>query len=225
MQFRQTPVGFIPQVDAGYMIVVVQLPPGASLARTDAVQQRALDIALDVPGVGARRERGRLLRRDFHQRAECRRDLPDAQAVRRARQRSAPVGAGDSGRAQQPAVAESRKASSIAVLPPPVRGISNAGGFRMIIEDRAGRGPAALPRRCRRFMARAGTDAGHRTRLHAVRDLDAAGLSRHRPHQGAAARRQRAGRFQRAAGLYRLGLCQRLQSVRPHLPRHRAGAR
>src|SRR5579872_1260459 len=49
--FRQTPVGFIPQVDGGYIIVVVQLPPGASLARTDAVQQRALDIALQVPGV------------------------------------------------------------------------------------------------------------------------------------------------------------------------------
>ena len=49
--FRATPVGFIPQVDAGYIIVVVQLPPGASLARTDAVQQRVLDIALGVPGV------------------------------------------------------------------------------------------------------------------------------------------------------------------------------
>ena len=44
--FRTTPVGFIPQVDRGYLIVVVQLPPGASLARTDEVQQRALDIAL-----------------------------------------------------------------------------------------------------------------------------------------------------------------------------------
>ena len=49
--FRQTPVGFIPQVDGGYLIVVVQLPPGASLSRTDEVQQRALDIALQVPGV------------------------------------------------------------------------------------------------------------------------------------------------------------------------------
>ena len=35
----------------GYLIIVVQLPPGASLARTDAVQQRALDIALGAPGV------------------------------------------------------------------------------------------------------------------------------------------------------------------------------
>jgi multidrug efflux pump subunit AcrB len=50
-QFRKTPLGFIPQVDAGYMIVVIQLPPGASLSRTDAVQQHALDIALGVPGV------------------------------------------------------------------------------------------------------------------------------------------------------------------------------
>src|SRR6202008_2049986 len=49
--FRTTPIGFIPQVDRGYIIVVVQLPPGASLARTDAVQQRALDIAMQGPGV------------------------------------------------------------------------------------------------------------------------------------------------------------------------------
>ena len=49
--FRSAPVGFIPQVDAGYVIVVIQLPPGASLARTDVVQTRALDIALGVPGV------------------------------------------------------------------------------------------------------------------------------------------------------------------------------
>ena len=49
--FRTTPTGFIPQVDRGYIIVVVQLPPGASLARTDAVQQHALDIAMQVPGV------------------------------------------------------------------------------------------------------------------------------------------------------------------------------
>ena len=49
--FRKTPIGFIPQLDRGYLIIVVQLPPGASLARTDDVQQRALDIALEVPGV------------------------------------------------------------------------------------------------------------------------------------------------------------------------------
>jgi len=36
-EFRKTPTGFIPQIDRGYLIVVIQLPPGASRARTDAV--------------------------------------------------------------------------------------------------------------------------------------------------------------------------------------------
>ncbi len=48
----------------------------------------------------------------------------------------------------------------VAVLPPPVRGISNSGGFRMIIEDRAGRGPAALRDVAADFMARAGKTPG-----------------------------------------------------------------
>ncbi len=45
------PIGFIPQLDRGYLIVVTQLPPAASLARTDEVNRRAVDIALKVPGV------------------------------------------------------------------------------------------------------------------------------------------------------------------------------
>src|SRR3546814_17548082 len=32
-----TPRGFIPPMDQGYAIVVIQLPPGSSLSRTDAV--------------------------------------------------------------------------------------------------------------------------------------------------------------------------------------------
>ena len=43
-EFRKTPTGFIPQVDRGYLIVVLQLPPGASLSRTDEVQQRVVDV-------------------------------------------------------------------------------------------------------------------------------------------------------------------------------------
>src|SRR5947199_2316820 len=42
-EFRKTPTGFIPQLDRGIIIVAAQLPPGASLARTDAVMRRALD--------------------------------------------------------------------------------------------------------------------------------------------------------------------------------------
>ena len=40
-QFERAPTGFIPAQDQGYLITVIQLPPGSSLERTDAVVQRA----------------------------------------------------------------------------------------------------------------------------------------------------------------------------------------
>ncbi len=45
------PRGFIPTMDQGYAIVVVQLPDGASLERTDAVIKKVSDIVKTVPGV------------------------------------------------------------------------------------------------------------------------------------------------------------------------------
>ena len=47
-EFRKTPIGFIPAVDGGYLITVTQLPPAASLARTDEVNRRAVELALFV---------------------------------------------------------------------------------------------------------------------------------------------------------------------------------
>src|SRR5262249_50648231 len=49
-QFSQAPTGFIPNQDQGYLITVIQLPPGASLARTDAVVRRATEIIRATPG-------------------------------------------------------------------------------------------------------------------------------------------------------------------------------
>src|SRR4029077_3675078 len=50
-EFRNTPIGFIPQVDRGDLSGVLQLPPGASLARTDEVQRRMVEVCLQTPGV------------------------------------------------------------------------------------------------------------------------------------------------------------------------------
>jgi hydrophobe/amphiphile efflux-1 (HAE1) family protein len=46
-----TPTGLIPQLDRGYLIAAFQLPPGASLARTDTVIRRASEIILARPSV------------------------------------------------------------------------------------------------------------------------------------------------------------------------------
>jgi hydrophobe/amphiphile efflux-1 (HAE1) family protein len=158
-QFRKTPVGFIPQVDGGYLIMVLQLPPGASLARTDEVQQRALDVALGVPGVahgvnivgfsGATFTNAPnagaifLVLDPFEKRAEDRRQ--SARGIQAELNRR---------------LSKIQDAFIVAVLPPPVRGIGTAGGFRMMIEDRAGRGPAALQQAAAAVTARAAKTAG-----------------------------------------------------------------
>lgn len=49
--FLNIPTGFIPPQDQGYLIVVIQLPDGASLERSDTVMQKASSIILDTPGI------------------------------------------------------------------------------------------------------------------------------------------------------------------------------
>src|SRR3546814_10370264 len=49
--FGAMPKGFIPPLDRGYAIVVMKLPDGATLDRTDQVVQKATKIAQSIPGV------------------------------------------------------------------------------------------------------------------------------------------------------------------------------
>ena len=66
-------------------------------------------------------------------------------------------------------------------------------------------------------------DAGPRRRLHHLQRQLAADLPRDRPHQGADAQRADRQHLRDAAGQSRLGLRQRLQRFRPHLPGPRPG--
>jgi hydrophobe/amphiphile efflux-1 (HAE1) family protein len=157
--FRTTPVGFIPQVDRGYLITVVQLPPGASLSRTDAVQQRVLDIALKVPGVAHAVNIVGFSGATFT-------NAPNSGALflvldpfeKRAhdpRQSAAGIQAELFKR-----LSGIQDAFVISVLPPPVMGIGNAGGFRMMVEDRAGQGSEALKQATLALMGRAAQTPG-----------------------------------------------------------------
>ena len=49
--FMHTPTGFIPPQDKGYLLVNVQLPPAASVSRTQQVMQKVEEIALKTPGI------------------------------------------------------------------------------------------------------------------------------------------------------------------------------
>jgi hydrophobe/amphiphile efflux-1 (HAE1) family protein len=142
-EFRKTPQGFIPQQDRTYLIVVAQLPPGAALARTDALIRRAIDIALDTPGVGHAFSLVGFSAATFT-------NAPNAGAIfvildpfeKRAgnpKLSAAAIQGTLFGK-----FAALKEAFTVVVAPPPVAGIGNAGGFRMMVEDRNGRGSQAL---------------------------------------------------------------------------------
>ena len=50
--YRSVPTGFIPQEDQGYFMVLVQAPPGSSMAYTTALSERAEAMIAEHPGVG-----------------------------------------------------------------------------------------------------------------------------------------------------------------------------
>jgi multidrug efflux pump len=158
-EFRKTPVGFIPQVDRGFLIIAAQLPPGAALARTDAVMRRVADIALSTPGVAHGVNVVGFSGATFTQ-------APNAGAffavldpfTQRGRDPARSAGAIQAELFKR--LAPIQEAFVVVVQPPAVQGIGNAGGFRMMVEDRAGRGPNALQTALNGMMTRAGQTPG-----------------------------------------------------------------
>src|SRR4051812_6872054 len=128
------PRGFIPAMDQGYAIVVVQLPEGASLERTDAVIQRASDIIRKTPGVHDAVAFAGFSGATFT-------NASNAGVI------FAPFNDFDSrlkeGLSGQKIIGNLfgslqsiREAFIIALPPPPVRGIGNSGGFKIQLQER-----------------------------------------------------------------------------------------
>ncbi len=158
-EFRRTPVGFIPQVDQGYLIGVIQLPPGSSISRTDAVMKRAVESVLTIPGVAHAVSVVGFSGATFT-------NAPNSGAIFTVLKPFDERGK-DSKQASAAIQAEAlRRLSAIqeglifVVSPPPVRGIGNAGGFRMMIEDRTGAGSQALLGATYAMMGRAAQTPG-----------------------------------------------------------------
>jgi hydrophobe/amphiphile efflux-1 (HAE1) family protein len=158
-EFRKAPQGFIPQQDRGYLIVAAQLPPGSSLARTDAVMKRATELALQVPGVAHAINIVGFSGATFT-------NAPNAGAIfivlddfaKRAsdpKQSAAAVQGALFGK-----MAGIQEAAIFVVQPPSVNGIGNAGGFRMMVEDRGGAGSQALQGAVYAMMGRAAQTPG-----------------------------------------------------------------
>ena len=153
-RFTATPTGFIPAQDQGYLIVAVQLPPGASLQRTTEVLRRAQAIALKNPAVRATVAFAGLDGATLT-------NAPNAAAM------FTPLKAFGDRKSATEVAGELRQAFApitdgvlLVIPPPPVRGIGTGGGWKMLIEDRQNQGYQALEQAAFAMMMKANQAPG-----------------------------------------------------------------
>ena len=151
-----TPTGFIPQQDQGYFLTVIQLPPGSSVERTDAVMRKVAARILPLDGV-----KGAVMLAGF--------DGPSQTLAPNAAAAYIPlkdfedrpgVHVSDVMAAAQKATADITEARLMIVPPPVIQGIGAAGGFRMMVQDRGGHGYQALGQEANALIAKANQAKG-----------------------------------------------------------------
>ncbi|MEJ0048123.1 MAG: multidrug efflux RND transporter permease subunit [Rhodospirillales bacterium] len=156
VQLFRAPTGFIPEQDQGYLITVLQLPPGATLDRTEALVRQASTIIQHTPGVAHAvpfagldattftnaSNDGTIFSKfdSFEERAKL--GLTEQSILTDLRARLSVI----------------QGAMVLTIPPPPVQGIGSAGGFKLMVQDRQGAGPQALEKATGALVAAAGQD-------------------------------------------------------------------
>ena len=140
--FSKIPAGFLPEEDQGTLFTLVQLPPGATQARTQEVLQQvdhhflveqkdAVDSIFSVAGfsfAGSGQNAGFAFVKLKPWGDRVRPELKAAAVA---------------GRAME-ALSKIRNATVFAIVPPAVSELGNASGFDLMLQDRANLGHAAL---------------------------------------------------------------------------------
>ncbi|WP_293778085.1 efflux RND transporter permease subunit [uncultured Oxalicibacterium sp.] len=150
--YVRLPESFVPTEDQGYFIVDAQLPPGATHARTDAtiremeeflMRRGSMDNVFSVMGFsfsGMGQNAGILFPslKDWSDRKET------------AEQETA---------AMNENFGAVRDGTVMAVMPPPIEGMGNAGGFSLRLQDRANLGREALVKARDELLAKANSSS------------------------------------------------------------------
>ena len=157
-QFHRAPTGFIPDQDLGYLITVIALPPGSSLARTDAVVRRATEAILATPGVkhsvGFAGFDGATFTNASNAGAIFSPLLPFEERAKNGQNIFYILGE------MQKRLAGIQDAFIITIPPPPVSGIGTAGGFKMMLQDQGNLGPRALEQAAQALIGAARKEPG-----------------------------------------------------------------
>ena len=156
LEFSRIPTGFIPEQDQGYLITVLQLPPGASLARTEAAVKRATDIILKTPGVEHVAPFAGLDATTFTVASNSGTIFSGLPSLYN---HSVPGVTANSVLADlRRRLSVMQEAYVLTIPPPPVQGIGNSGGFKMMLQDRGGLGTRALVDAAQAMVAAANKD-------------------------------------------------------------------
>jgi multidrug efflux pump len=141
-RFTETPKGFIPNQDMGYLLITLQLPDSASKERTDQVMRQIEALARPIAGV--RHVSGisgmsfvlNAAGSNFGSTFVNLKDFPD--------RRGLGLSSDDIANNLRKAFADNIRDADVAVFgPPPVRGF-RSGGFALMLEDRGSFGPHVL---------------------------------------------------------------------------------
>lgn len=137
-----TPTGLVPQLDRGYFIAALTLPPGATLERTDKVVRQASELLLSRPGV-----KNAVAFVGFDGATFT--NAPNAGVIF--------VGLDDFASREKLGLGKDRvlgdlrqqlftlrDAFTFVLEPPSVPGIGTGGGLKLYVQDRSGRGLPAL---------------------------------------------------------------------------------
>jgi multidrug efflux pump subunit AcrB len=157
--FMRAPKGFIPTQDKGYLLVNVQLPDSASVLRTQRVMRRIEEIARQTPGVGhtvAVAGQSLLLNANAPNFGSMYVMLADFDS------RTTPELSGPAIAARLEAALQSEVPDGLinAFEAPPLEGLSTAGGFKIMVEDRGDTGLPTLQSVSEQAVAAGGQTEG-----------------------------------------------------------------
>jgi multidrug efflux pump len=141
--FIQTPRGFIPSQDMGYLLVNVQLPDSASMERTEEVMKQLAEITHELDGI---RHVTTIAGQSFALSAYGSNFGSMFVNLKEYRDRRDPeLHSAVLAMKLQKAFDDRVYDAMVQVFPPPpVRGVGRAGGFAIMIEDRGDLGPDVL---------------------------------------------------------------------------------
>ncbi|RWK10067.1 multidrug efflux RND transporter permease subunit [Mesorhizobium sp.] len=139
--WQKLPSTFLPVEDQGYFFVVIQLPDGASLERTDAVAQKARDILQNTPGVDIV---GSISGLNFLTSAAQSNSAVEFAILKPWDERGPDQNASKLVEQVRGKLLQMPEAFALSFDPPSIPGLGTTGGFEFQVEDLSGRGSAAL---------------------------------------------------------------------------------